>query len=108
MKKIAIALVVSVAVCGSTYAASGAFHALTELVPASIMDATVFAAPATAEKVAVSDKSASQKVKCNVQSLADAEKCMEKVAKVRPSYEEPNDGFAVARVDGLVNALKLL
>jgi len=47
-------------------------------------------------------------VTCNIESLADAQRCMEKVAKSRPDYEEPNDALTTDLTDRLAQALKVL
>lgn len=47
-------------------------------------------------------------VKCDVETEQDAKACMEKVAEARPSFEEPNEGYATARVGKLVEAVRVL
>jgi hypothetical protein len=47
-------------------------------------------------------------VKCDVQSLQDAQACMAKVALAYPDYEEPNEGYATDRTGRLVQALRVL
>ena len=49
-----------------------------------------------------------KKVKCDVHSLRDAQACMDKVAEAYQSYEEPNDGYAVADTQRLVEVLSVL
>jgi hypothetical protein len=83
MKKIVIALTLSAVALSSAYAAPNAGTLSPE-------------------------KAAAKKVTCNVQTLADAEKCMEKVARARPSYENANEGFASKDVSKLADVLKVL
>jgi predicted SPOUT superfamily RNA methylase MTH1 len=49
-----------------------------------------------------------KKVTCDVHSIRDAQACMEKVAVAYQSYEEPNDGYAVADTQRLVEVLSVL
>jgi hypothetical protein len=48
------------------------------------------------------------KVSCDVQTEADAQKCMEKQALAIEDHEEPNDGFATDRTDMLAGIMRVL
>jgi|GEM_PF-6944963 len=79
MKKTLMTLVLSAVVAGGAYAAGN-----------------------------MTEKSGARKVKCDVESLKDAEACMEKVAASMTEYEEPNEGRASAQVSELVYVLNAL
>ncbi|MGE0525922.1 MAG: hypothetical protein AB7G93_21845 [Bdellovibrionales bacterium] len=57
---------------------------------------------------AAQNQPAQERVKCDIETLIDAEICMFKVAEARPKYQGSNDGMATDRVSALVTVLRLL
>jgi hypothetical protein len=53
-------------------------------------------------------QAAAPRVKCDIQTLRDAELCMDKVADARPSFEAENRGAASAEPRELFRALRLI
>ena len=89
MRKMVIALTLAAAALGGANAESAVLADLEGSVAPYALDNTAFPEPAAVKTRMNTEKSAdNKKVKCSVKSLADAEKCMGKIAA--PNRRKPH------------------